>query len=227
MKKPWPSTTSWTASSTAVKPAGSGRPNWPRTNPRPLTTPLSCSSARQPGRNKKKHLQAQKDQKAAELAAAQKALALTQTLFGQAEAKAEAAAKALQERVDANSKRSRDAFMLRRDSEDLRRRLEENEAACQQALKQWEDKKQTLTAAEARHEEAQAQQEACQKKAAAFEKQAASLRQTAQEKGQRLKKEKTNTAACAAMSTPPPSACASSRAWNRNMKAWDGRSKSS
>ena len=33
-----------------------------------------------------------------------------------------------------------------------------------------------------------AQQEACQKKAAAFEKQAASLRQTAQEKGQRLKK---------------------------------------
>ena len=136
----------------------------------------------------KETLQAQKDQKAAELAAAQKALALTQTLFGQAEAKAEAAAKALQERVDANSKRSRDAFMLRRDSEDLRRRLEENEAACQQALKQWEDKKQTLTAAEARHEEAQAQQEACQKKAAAFEKQAASLRQTAQEKGQRLKK---------------------------------------
>ena len=72
--------------------------------------------------------------------------------------------------------------MLRRDSEDLRRRLEENEAACQQALKQWEDKKQALTAAEARHEEALAQQEACQKKAAAFEKQAASLRQTAQEK---------------------------------------------
>lgn len=136
----------------------------------------------------KETLQAQKDQKAAELAAAQKALALTQTLFGQAEAQAEAAAKALQERVDANSKRSRDAFMLRRDSEDLRRRLEENEAACQQALKQWEDKKQVLTAAEARHEEAQAQQEACQKKAAAFEQQAASLRQTAQEKGQRLKK---------------------------------------
>ena len=82
----------------------------------------------------KEALRAQKAQKAAELEAARQALALTQTLFGQAEAKAEAAAKALQERVDANSKRSRDAFMLRRDSEDLRRRLEENDVACQQAL---------------------------------------------------------------------------------------------
>ena len=80
----------------------------------------------------KEALRAQKAQKAAELEAARQALALTQTLFGQAEAKAEAAAKALQERVDANSKRSRDAFMLRRDSEDLRRRLEEKAAAFEE-----------------------------------------------------------------------------------------------
>ena len=135
----------------------------------------------------KEALQAQKAQKAAELEAARQALALTQTLFGQAEAKAEAAAKALQERVDANSKRSRDAFMLRRDSEDLRRRLEENDAACQQALQQWEEKKKALKEAEARHQEAGTQQKDWQEKAAAFEEQALSLRHDARAKGQRLK----------------------------------------
>ena len=132
-------------------------------------------------------MRAQKAQKAAELEAARQALALTQTLFGQAEAKAEAAAKALQERVDANSKRSRDAFMLRRDSEDLRRRLEENDAACQQALQQWEEKKKALKEAEARHQEAGIQQKDWQEKAAAFEEQALSLRHDARAKGQRLK----------------------------------------
>ena len=135
----------------------------------------------------KEALRAQKAQKAAELEAARQALALTQTLFGQAEAKAEAAAKALQERVDANSKRSRDAFMLRRDSEDLRRRLEENDAACQQALQQWEEKKKALKEAEARHQEAGTQQKDWQEKAAAFEEQALSLRHDARAKGQRLK----------------------------------------
>ena len=135
----------------------------------------------------KEALLAQKAQKAAELEAARQALALTQTLFGQAEAKAEAAAKALQERVDANSKRSRDAFMLRRDSEDLRRRLEENDAACQQALQQWEEKKKALKEAEARHQEAGTQQKDWQEKAAAFEEQALSLRHDARAKGQRLK----------------------------------------
>ena len=135
----------------------------------------------------KEALQAQKAQKAAELEAARQALALTQTLFGQAEAKAEAAAKALQERVDANSKRSRDVFMLRRDSEDLRRRLEENDAACQQALQQWEEKKKALKEAEARHQEAGTQQKDWQEKAAAFEEQALSLRHDARAKGQRLK----------------------------------------
>ncbi len=135
----------------------------------------------------KEALQAQKAQKAAELEAARQALALTQTLFGQAEAKAEAAAKALQERVDANSKRSRDAFMLRRDSEDLRRRLEENDAACQQALQQWEEKKKALKEAEARHQKAGTQQKDWQEKAAAFEEQALSLRHDARAKGQRLK----------------------------------------
>ena len=135
----------------------------------------------------KEALRAQKAQKAAELEAARQALALTQTLFGQAEAKAEAAAKALQERVDANSKRSRDAFMLRRDSEDLRRRLEENDAACQQALQQWEEKKKALKEAEARHQEAGIQQKDWQEKAAAFEEQALSLRHDARAKGQRLK----------------------------------------
>ena len=135
----------------------------------------------------KEALQAQKAQKAAELEAARQALALTQTLFGQAEAKAEAAAKALQERVDANSKRSRDAFMLRRDSEDLRRRLEENDAACQQSLQQWEEKKKALKEAEARHQEAGTQQKDWQEKAAVFEEQALSLRHDARAKGQRLK----------------------------------------
>ena len=135
----------------------------------------------------KEALRAQKAQKAAELEAARQALALTQTLFGQAEAKAEAAAKALQERVDANSKRSRDVFMLRRDSEDLRRRLEENDAACQQALQQWEEKKKALKEAEARHQKAGTQQKDWQEKAAAFEEQALSLRHDARAKGQRLK----------------------------------------
>ena len=136
----------------------------------------------------KEALQSQKDQKAAELAAAQKALALTQTLFGQAEAKAEAAAKELQERVDANSRRSRDAFMLRRDSEDLRRRLEENAASCQQALNQWEEKKKDLAAAEARRQEAGIQQEQWQQKAAECQQQAAHRRQSADAQRQRLKK---------------------------------------
>jgi chromosome segregation protein len=169
----------------------------------------------------KETLQAQKVQKSAELAAAQKALALTQTLFGQAEAKAEAAAKALQERVDANSKRSRDAFMLRRDSEDLRRRLEENDAACQQALHQWDEKKQDLEAAEARYQEAGTQQKDWQARAEAFEQQALSLRQDAHAKSQQLKKGEDEYRRLRG----DVDACASSRVWNRNMKAWDGRSK--
>lgn len=89
---------------------------------------------------KEKELRQQKEQKETELAAAQKALALTETLVTQAEDKAKQAADALKKRLDANSSRSRDAFMLRRDRDDLRRRLEENADACEEALRAFEEK---------------------------------------------------------------------------------------
>ncbi|WP_296901864.1 chromosome segregation protein SMC [uncultured Megasphaera sp.] len=132
-------------------------------------------------------LQSQKDQKGTELAAARKALALTQTLFGQAEAKAEAAAKALQERVDANSKRSREAFILRRDAEDLRRRLEENAAACKEALDHWEKQKENLSAAKEHQADAASRYESWQKKADSAKAEGAARRQEADAARRRLK----------------------------------------
>lgn len=101
---------------------------------------------------KEEELQHQKTQKETELAAAQKALALTETLVKQADDKATQAAKALQDRIDANSNRSRDAFMLRRDCDDLRRRLDENTDAGEKALADFEEKKKALADAKERRQ---------------------------------------------------------------------------
>ncbi|WP_296827491.1 chromosome segregation protein SMC [uncultured Megasphaera sp.] len=103
--------------------------------------------------DRQKALQGQKEQKEAELAAAQKALALTETLVEQAEAKAKQAACDLQQHVDANSNRSRDAFMLRRDRDDLRRRLDENADAGEEAVTAFEEKKKALADAKERRQD--------------------------------------------------------------------------
>ena len=68
----------------------------------------------------------QQQQKETELQAAEKGLALTETLFGNAEKQAEKAAAELQHVTAANTARQQQLFMLQRDAEEVRRRLQEN-----------------------------------------------------------------------------------------------------
>lgn len=72
----------------------------------------------------------QLEAKKIELTAAQKSLALTKTLFGQAEIKANETVKQLEEKATAKSQHEQQLFMTRRDADDLRRRLMENSTVC-------------------------------------------------------------------------------------------------
>ena len=128
---------------------------------------------------KEKELRQQKEQKETELAAAQKALALTETLVTQADDKAKQAADALKERLDANSSRSRDAFMLRRDRDDLRRRLEENADACEEALGAFEEKKQALEDLKGRSQDVEDRRERWQQRLQDREKDVAAQKEAA------------------------------------------------
>lgn len=80
--------------------------------------------------NQRQELLDQLETKKIELTAAQKSLALTKTLFGQAETKANQTAKELEEKAAAKSQHEQQLFMARRDADDLRRRLMENGTAC-------------------------------------------------------------------------------------------------
>lgn len=86
-------------------------------------------------------LAAQQKQKEAELQAAEKGLALTNALFGKAEAQAEEAAKALQNVTAANTERQQQLFMRQRDVEELRRRLQENSARYTEVQQTMEQQK--------------------------------------------------------------------------------------
>ncbi|MCH4179147.1 MAG: chromosome segregation protein SMC [Megasphaera sp.] len=75
-------------------------------------------------------LQNQLSARQIEFSAAQKSLVLTKKLFGQAEEKATQLADELEEKTAAQSQRQQDLFTLRRDTDDLRRRLQENGTKC-------------------------------------------------------------------------------------------------
>ena len=86
---------------------------------------------------KKKHigtrgqeLQKLSEQKQHEWEAAKKGLALTQSLFGEAELRARQAAAAWEQVTAANAERQQALAMLKRDIEELRRRLHENSERC-------------------------------------------------------------------------------------------------
>lgn len=126
-----------------------------------------------------KTFQSQQGQKEVELAAAQKALALTKTLVKQADDKAQKAAADLKERLDANSSRSRDVFMLSRDCDDLRRRLEENADACEEADRAFKDKKQALEDVKAQRRDVEDRRDEWQQKVRDLEADAASHQEAA------------------------------------------------
>ena len=134
---------------------------------------------------RQEELRRQQAQKENELAAAQKALALTETLVKEADDKARQTAAALKERLDANSSRSRDSFMLRRDCDDLRRRLDENAEAGEEAMTAFEDKKQALDDVKSRRQQGEYNRLRWQQEVESGEKAVASQRQQVTE-AQRL-----------------------------------------
>lgn len=78
----------------------------------------------------RQELQSQLEGKKTELMAAQKGLALTKELFGQAEEKARDAAQDLEHKMAVQSEHKQNLFMVQRDIEDLQRRLTENGTKC-------------------------------------------------------------------------------------------------
>lgn len=134
---------------------------------------------------RQEELRRQQAQKENELAAAQKALALTETLVKEADDKARQTAAALKERLDANSSRSRDSFMLRCDCDDLRRRLDENAEAGEEAMTAFEDKKQALDDVKSRRQQGEYNRLRWQQEVESGEKAVASQRQQVTE-AQRL-----------------------------------------
>ena len=121
-------------------------------------------------------LQELSEQKAAELAAARKGLALTQALFGKAEEQARQAAAEVEKVTASNSDRQQKLFVLHRDTEELRRRLQENGDRCNELQRSAEVQQAALKEAEQRRGTAAAQEEALQKAASAAEAAAASCR---------------------------------------------------
>ncbi|KMO87409.1 chromosome segregation protein SMC [Megasphaera cerevisiae DSM 20462] len=83
-----------------------------------------------------------------ELDAARKGLKLTQALFGRAEVKARQAAAELEQVTASNTDRQQQLFMLQRDTDDLRRRLEENTDTCEAVQQRVSQKQDALAAVE-------------------------------------------------------------------------------
>ena len=138
-------------------------------------------------------------QKTAELAAARKGLALTQALFGKAEEQARQAAAELEkvtrqaaaelEKVTAsNSDRQQKLFVLRRDAEELRRRLQENGERCDELQRAVGAQQAARKEAERRCGDAAAQEEALRQEASAAEGAAASSRSQWEEAAQALQR---------------------------------------
>ncbi|MFR6642559.1 MAG: hypothetical protein ACLUQN_03275, partial [Megasphaera sp.] len=79
----------------------------------------------------------------------------------------------------ANSSRSRDVFMLSRDCDDLRRRLEENADACEEADRAFKDKKQALEDVKAQRRDVEDRRDEWQQKVRDLEADAASHQEAA------------------------------------------------
>ena len=127
-------------------------------------------------------------QKTAELAAARKGLALTQALFGKAEEQARQAAAELEKVTASNSDRQQKLFVLRRDAEELRRRLQENGERCDELQRAVGAQQAARKEAERRCGDAAAQEEALRQEASAAEGAAASSRSQWEEAAQALQR---------------------------------------
>lgn len=123
----------------------------------------------------------QQEQAKSELEAAEKSLQLTRSSASQAAEKAAAAAKEFQAKASADAKRSQELFALRRDCEDLHRRLDENEKNLEMALQALE--KAESEGGERRQKQAAAKekQTALQKEREGQQSQLGSLRQKAEQ----------------------------------------------
>ena len=117
--------------------------------------------------------------------------------------------------------------MLSRDCDDLRRRLEENADACEEADRAFKDKKQALEDVKAQRRDVEDRRDEWQQKVRDLEADAASHQELPPKPRTSLKALKRNIAAFVATSTVPYSASASYGAWNRNTKAWAGPLRSS
>ena len=126
--------------------------------------------------------------KAAELAAARKGLALTQALFGKAEEQARQAAAELEKVTASNSDRQQKLFVLQRDAEELRRRLQDNGERCDELQRTVAAQQTAREEAERRSGDAAAQEKALRQEASAAETAASSIRSQWEEAAQALQR---------------------------------------